>query len=93
MTALLEHISFGWLKRGATYLFKLGKRMATLEERVTALEEALKREPGDACPYCGARAMRKITQGRLMGEPGRQWRTDIWHCEGCGRTDERTQRV
>lgn len=77
--------TFDWLKNGATYVFKLAKRIATLEERVTALEEALKTAPADACPYCGEHNMRLKYQSGLMGNPGQQWTEDTWTCDKCGR--------
>src|SRR5256885_9920111 len=53
---------FDWLKGGVTYLWKIGKRIATLEERVTALEQALNKAPAESCPFCGAREDRKSTR-------------------------------
>lgn len=44
----------GWTKR----IFSIAKRVATLEARITELELRLDRQPADACPYCGERAMR-----------------------------------
>jgi ribosomal protein L37AE/L43A len=75
----------GWIKNGADKLFKYGKRIATLEERVSALENALKTLPPEACPFCGERAMRLQEQSGLMGDPGKQWTEEIWRCEKCGK--------
>lgn len=75
---------FDWIKSGATYVFKLAKRVATLEERVTALENALTTAPAEACPFCGERAMRLMEQSPLLGEPGEQWTEETWHCTDCG---------
>jgi hypothetical protein len=47
--------------------FALAKQIATLEARVAALEESLGKQPADACPFCGERAMRKTRAGPLMG--------------------------
>ncbi len=58
-----------WLKE-IPLLQKLGKipaRTDALEKRVSALEKALERVPGEACPTCGARAMRLDEQGRRLG--------------------------
>jgi hypothetical protein len=74
-----------WAKR--TILF--GKRIATLESRIAALEKALSKQPADACPFCGERAMRKTTSGHLMGDQGKQWWQDGWTCEKCGKTETR----
>jgi hypothetical protein len=74
---------WGWITHIATYIFKLGKRIATLESRVTALEETLKTAPADACPFCGELAMRLTEQSRLLGNPGQQWTDETWTCEKC----------
>jgi hypothetical protein len=57
---------FGWGKRWAIQIFRYGKRIATLEERVSALEAELKSAPGDACPYCGERTMRLAEQHSMV---------------------------
>jgi len=75
-----------WVKDGATYIFRLVKRIATLEERVTALENALKKQPPDSCPYCGERGMRLAEQSALLGNQGSQWTEEDWNCEKCGKT-------
>lgn len=73
-----------WLKGGATYLWKLGKRIATLEERVSALEESLKSAPADACPYCGERDMRLTNQNPMaMGTHPKRWTEETWTCGKC----------
>jgi uncharacterized protein with PIN domain len=77
--------AFDWLKGGATYLWKLGKSVATLEERVTALEATLKTASADACPYCFAPNMRLKHQSGLLGNPGQQWTEDTWTCDKCGK--------
>jgi isopropylmalate/homocitrate/citramalate synthase len=59
--------AFDTVKGWVTYLWRLGKRIATLEERVTAIEESLKIAPPEACPYCGERAMRLHWQSGVMG--------------------------
>lgn len=74
-----------WAKR----VFAIGKRVATLEARVLALEDALGKQPADACHFCGERAMRKTASGHLMGDQGRQWWQDVWTCEKCGKTETR----
>ena len=45
-------------------------RAATLEARVTALEEALAKQPADVCPYCGERAVRVL---HVAGRDHRSW--------------------
>jgi ribosomal protein L37AE/L43A len=76
-----------WVKEG----IELIRRIASLEARVTALEEAQGSQMPDACPKCGERAMRRAQPGRLLGPGGNQWRQDVWKCEKCG--DEETRVV
>jgi hypothetical protein len=71
------------IKHGLTYIFVLGKRIATLEARVTALEESLAKQPADACPFCGERAMRLTEQSSLFGNQGSQWTEETWTYEKC----------
>jgi hypothetical protein len=73
------------IKRALTYVFALGKRIATLEERVTHLEETLKTAPAESCPFCGARAQRLTHQSLPMGNPGKQWIEETWNCTECKR--------
>ena len=60
-----------------------------LERRVAELERRLERTPGEACPRCGALAMRLHTKGRMMGGGTNQFRTDRWKCQECEFEDER----
>jgi predicted NAD/FAD-dependent oxidoreductase len=50
------------------YVFKLAKRIATLEERVTELENALKKQPADAqmLPTATLRAEYHVTNPRKL---------------------------
>jgi hypothetical protein len=82
----------GQIKHAATYIFQLGKRIATLEGRVTILEAALAKQPADACPFCGERAMRKTVDGRLFGGAPNQWKEDSWTCNVCNQTEKRVIR-
>jgi hypothetical protein len=81
-----------WLKEIPLWrdLEKIPSRMDAVEERVAALEKALERVPGDACPKCGARAMRLKQQGRRLGDKN-AWRFDQWECTdpACGHIAER----
>jgi hypothetical protein len=62
---------------------------AELEGRITALEIALRKAPGEACPYCGEREMRlKKTSGPIGSGRG-TWRREIWVCKACGKEDWR----
>jgi uncharacterized protein with PIN domain len=64
-----------------------------LRTRIAALEAALAKAPGESCKYCGERAMRLASQGRIMGSMGKQERTETWKCEKCGREDVRIARL
>lgn len=64
-----------------------------LTRRVAALEERLKRAPGEACPSCGAFAFR-VEKSAPIGDIGfarlgvRQYH---WKCTDCGYTDVTTE--
>jgi uncharacterized protein with PIN domain len=74
------------LKGAATYLWRLGTCIATLEERVTHLEEALKTAPAAACPYCGERAMRLRDQDlTVRGDRPKRWTEETWTCSKCNK--------
>jgi hypothetical protein len=79
-----------WLKEIPLWreLEKIPPRMDELEKRVSALEKALERVPGEACPKCGARAMRLEVQGRRLGAKD-AYRFDTWKCGEYGYSEER----
>ncbi len=79
----------GWAKR----IFLIGKRIAMLETRVTALEAALGKQPPEACPFCGERAMRMTDPGHLLGDQGRQWYVEVWTCEKCTKEQPRRHKL
>jgi hypothetical protein len=93
---LVSHSVAAWkwgeaiIKRGA----KLTVKVATLEARVTALEEALGKQPADACPYCGERAMRMTRSLGAIIDSGAttQWKKEWWTCAKCGQEDERVRK-
>jgi uncharacterized protein with PIN domain len=90
MTVTPIEISFGakaisFVRKYWGRVFVSPKRVATLEERISALEESLKTAPPDACPYCGERAMRLTYQSSLLGNQGHQWTEETWTCEKCGK--------
>jgi hypothetical protein len=88
MVTPIDTVWWGKALKWTTAIFKYGKRIATLEARVSALEEARGKQLPDACPYCGERGMRMVRQGRFMG--GREkWREDDWTCQKCGKTERR----
>src|SRR5271169_908848 len=75
----------------AKRIFHMGKRIATLEARVTKLEELLSTQPADACPYCGERSLRMSHAGHVRGSPPNAWRYETWACGKCGRQDQRAK--
>jgi hypothetical protein len=81
-----------WLKEIPLWqqLETIPHRTDELETRITALENKLERAPGDACPKCGARAMRLSEEGRRLGGKD-AYRFDLWSCTtgGCDHTEER----
>ncbi len=74
-----------WSKRTLAF----ARRIGTLEARVAALEEALTKQPPDACPFCGERAMRKTFAGPAIGDAKSASRLDRWKCEKCGKEEPR----
>lgn len=64
-------------------------RLDQLESRVEQLERKLRREPGEACPRCGERAVRvkEAKRDALFGDLGA--RKHVVECEECGFSDER----
>ena len=75
-----------WFKSGLAFW----KRIATLEERVSALEIAAKERKPDGCPACGAIAMRRESTSGVMGSDGKQYRLEGWKCGKCGQWEERS---
>jgi uncharacterized protein with PIN domain len=71
----------------------LEQRITTLEAelrgRMAAVETALQRCPGEACPYCGERALRLKKASRPIGSGRGTWRRETWVCGACGREDWR----
>ena len=80
---------WGWAKQ----VVLIGKRIATLEARVTALEEALAKQPADACPFCGERGMRMTSKCVLLGDQGSQWWEEYWTCEKCAKSETRHRKL
>lgn len=66
-------------------------RIDALQQRLAALEAQLDRKPGEACPACGALAMRRTglsphpsAQLAMFGE-----KVENWACEACGAAEQR----
>jgi ribosomal protein L37AE/L43A len=76
---------WGWLKQA----FAFGKRYASLESRITAVEAALKKRPPDACPKCGERSMRLSKTWGVKGSSPNEYRIDDWQCGSCGHYEQR----
>jgi uncharacterized protein with PIN domain len=70
-----------------------GERLAELggelRERMTALETALQKCPGEACLYCGERMLRLKKASGPIGSGRGTWRRETWVCEACGKEDWR----
>ena len=81
--------TLAWAEALAKRALAYGKRYATLEARVEALEAALAKQPPDACPKCGERAMRLHYTWGLQGRSPNQYRRDDWKCEKCGHLEQR----
>ncbi len=62
---------------------------AELHKRMTAIETALQKCPGEACLYCGERSLRLKKASGLIGSGRGTWRREIWVCEACGKEDWR----
>ncbi len=77
--------------RGWTKVREMPAKLATLEQRVSELEERLKRAPGDACPSCGALEFRveKSVPTRNDGFAELGNRDHHYKCKECGFTDIR----
>jgi uncharacterized protein with PIN domain len=98
MTVTPVEISFGAKALGLVRkywgkIFVSVKRVQTLEDRISALEESLGKQPADACPYCGERGMRLTEQSPLYGDPGKKWSEDVWTCEKCGKRERRRKKL
>src|SRR5262245_56976849 len=89
----VEFPGLRWIRQGLTYVFSVVTRYATLERCVTALECALKKQFRGTRPYCGGSGMRKTGHGLLKEIQGQLWRTDVWTCQDCKRTEERLEYV
>jgi uncharacterized protein with PIN domain len=77
--------ALGLIRRYWGKVFVSPARVAVLESRISALEVLLDKQPPDACPYCGERAMRLTYQSSLLGNQGHQWTEETWTCEKCGK--------
>jgi hypothetical protein len=85
------------LKTAVQGAIAIGRRIATLEGRVSALETQLEKRPPDGCSYCGERAMRRIPSQNdniLMGRGGSAPHyEEVWRCEKCSKTVTRAVRL
>lgn len=84
LLALLDRIP-AWKALGET-----PARVDKLEARIADLERRLERCPGDACPRCGALAMRfdRVAGHRRQGTPD-AFRIESWTCQECGYSESR----
>jgi predicted RNA-binding Zn-ribbon protein involved in translation (DUF1610 family) len=66
-------------------------RVDELEKRLAALENKLQGAPGEACPKCGALAMRAVSEQKAPGPLGiTGTRLRVSKCEDCGFATEQT---
>jgi hypothetical protein len=87
-------VEASWAAKGIAFfkdyagkVFAYGKRIATLEDRVSELEARLNKQPGDACPYCGERSMRLTKQHYMVkGDHPKRWTEETWTCGECSQT-------
>jgi hypothetical protein len=84
--------SYAFVRKYAGLVFTIGKRIATLEQRVSDLEARLSKQPPNACPYCGEREMRKTYESTIQGDDRNQSRIDVWTCKACNETEKRVVR-
>jgi hypothetical protein len=68
-------------KQGFGFLRRRFEKFAALEARVAALEAALSRCPGEACPFCGIREWR-LKDVMMRGE------MEVWQCGECKKERE-----
>src|SRR5947209_3264006 len=67
-------------------------KVPALEKRIAALEDRLKRAPGDACPRCGALEFRTEKAVPHKGHFGRLGVVDRHlKCGACGHTEVRME--
>jgi uncharacterized protein with PIN domain len=80
-------------QRIARFEAVLGERFAELgselRKRITALEAALQKCPGETCLYCGERTLRLKKASGVIGSGRGSWRRETWVCEVCGKEDWR----
>ncbi len=75
----------GWGKKAIA----VARRVATLESRVKLLEGRLEKQPPDACPGCGERAMRRTEAGHVSPSSASSVRRDLWTCQKCAQEEYR----
>jgi hypothetical protein len=75
----------------AKSVFAFGKRIATLEARVSALEAALEKHSPDVCDFCGERGMRKTSAYAGPAPGGKTMSRSEWTCGKCGRSEPRIE--
>jgi uncharacterized protein with PIN domain len=76
--------TLGFFRKYVGQVFAYGKRIATLEDRVTQLETRLSKQPGNACQYCGELVMRLTKQYNMVkGDHPKRWTEETWTCGVC----------
>jgi hypothetical protein len=66
-------------------------RMNDLETRISTLEDRLKKQPPDACLFCGELAMRMWYSGPPILDRMPISRIEDWRCSSCGKEERRAR--
>jgi hypothetical protein len=67
-------------------------KVSELEQRITALEDRLKRAPGEACPKCGELEFRTTKTEPIPGQLGKMGATyRHMQCGTCKHAERRTE--
>jgi hypothetical protein len=83
--------AISWLRKYGKEALEYGKRIATLEQRVSDLEaQRTDSAPAEHCRYCGERAVRLSDQSNYAkGTHPKRWTEETWTCGKCGKKDIR----
>ena len=68
-------------------------KVVALEKRVAALENLFEKAPGEACPACGERQMRRTWASDMRGSGANAHRNETWTCQSCGVEEQRTAKA
>ena len=83
----LDLPAFAVFRRWAKAATAIVVGIATIHSRVSALEKALERSPGECCPHCGLREFRVAESLSVPVGHGTKRKYHVWRCEKCGFSD------